>query len=239
MSIPVRPRRRRGPAVRSVEVGTGPPGRPWHRRAADRARLELARHRRLRWLLVAALALASAAAVQRRADALDEARRGWATTATVLVAARDLRPGDELAIDALELPVVAVPPGALHADDRPDATPVAGDGGGGGPVERRAARVRRAVGAGEIVTHADLRVGVGPAAGAPDGTVVVAVRDPLVPVAEAGAAVAVHADGLELASGAVVVSAADGITSVAVDPADASIVAAAARDGTASLVFPT
>ena len=55
---------------------------------------------------------------------------------------------------------------------------------------------------------------------------------------EPGAAVAVHADGVELTSGGVVVAVDDGTTSIAVDPADASIVALAAHDGTASLVFP-
>jgi len=136
----------------------------------------------------------------------------------VLVARRHHEPGDLLMADLVELPVAALPADALV-----DA-PAAG-------------RIRQRVAAGEVLTTVDVTGVAGPAALAEPGTVVVALSDPLARSVVPGLHVEVAADGLVLADDAVVTDVVDDVIFVAVTERDAAAVAAAAQQGTASLVY--
>lgn len=183
-----------------------------------RARRFLVRHPSLYWLVVVACATGIALEIDRRVDELDDERSRWGTTRNVLVAAHDLAPDDDPAVREVELPEVAVPPGALA--ELPDG-----------------ARLRRPVGVGEIVVAADVASGPGPASRAQPGRRVVAVRDPLAHDLAVGIDVEVAADGVVLAADARIVEVVDDVAFVAVDAADAAAVAAAARVDAASLVY--
>jgi len=183
-----------------------------------RARLVLARRPWVYWAVVAALASTLALAVDARLTSLDEARRSWGSTRTVLVADRPLEPGDALDVHPVDLPVAAVPPGAL--DDLP------GD-----------AQLQQRVGIGEVLTELDLTAVPGPAARAPTGTVVVALTDPLSRGVSIGLKVQVAADGLVIAESATVVDVTDDVIFVAVDEFAAPTVAVAAQQGLASLLY--
>ena len=185
---------------------------------AARSRLFLARRPWLYWAAVVALLGVVALSVHGRLLALDDARRSWGETRAVVVAVDDADAGEVPAVTVVHAPVALVPARAIAPDELM------------GPV-------RRAVGEGEIVVRADLASGSGPAALADDGQVVVAVDDPLVTSAEIGVGVAVYADGHTLTTGATVVGESDGALLVAVAGADAPLVSAAARLGTASLGF--
>lgn len=83
------------------------------------ARLRLVNARRpwVRWCLVGALALTVAAGVTQRVTDLDDRRRAWGEVVPVVVAARDLAPGDvvsdtDVTID--DRPVAVIPAGSLH-----------------------------------------------------------------------------------------------------------------------------
>ena len=109
------------------------------------------------------------------------------------------------------------------------------------------ARLRQRVVIGEVLVAADVTDLPGPAAGAPDGTVVVALRTdhdlstPGTPGAPGGSlvglAVQVVADGLLLADDATIVDVSTESMFVAVDLDDGPAVAAAERAGVASLLF--
>ncbi len=184
----------------------------------SRVRLLLARRRRLRWVLVAALAGLTALTVHDRLRALDDARPEWSETRTVLVADTDHDPGEQLRLSAARLPVVAVPPSALA--ELPTG-----------------ARLRRGISAGEILVEADVSAAVGPAANAPPGTVVVPFAGDTVADARPGLPVRVVAEGIVLADDATIVAVTAGATHVAVPPAAAPAVAAAVRAGSASVLF--
>ena len=183
-----------------------------------RARLVLARRPWVYWAVVAALASALAVTVDARLTSLDEARRNWGSTRTVLVAERPLEPGDPLDVSPVALPVAAIPPGAL------DDVPVG-------------ARLHQRVAVGEVLTELDLTVVAGPAARAPTGTVVVALTDPLGRGVSIGLKVQVAADGLVIAESATVVEVIDDVIFVAVDASAAPTVAVAAQQGIASLLY--
>jgi hypothetical protein len=185
---------------------------------AARARLVLARRPWVYWALVAALASALAAGVHDQLTSLDEARRNWGSTRSVLVAERPLEPGGPIQAHAIDLPVAAIPPGALH---------VLPDG----------ARLRQRVGVGEVLTELDVTAAPGPAARAMSGTVVVAMSDPLSRGVTIGLTVQVAADGLLIAETATVVDVADDVIFVAVDASAAPMVAVAAQQGIASLLY--
>ena len=116
------------------------------------------------------------------------------------------------------LPVAALPDGALDT---------LADG----------ALVRQRIAAGEILTELDVTARAGPAALAEPGTVVVALSDPLARGVVVGLAVQVSADGVVLADDAVVSGVVDDVVFVAVSEPDGPRVAAAAQQGTASLLF--
>jgi len=185
---------------------------------AARARLFLARHPSVYWLAVAVLAATVAFGVSRRLADIDAARERWAAGRTVFVAAGDHQPGDPLDARAVELPAAAIPPSAVD-QLTPDA------------------RARQHIVDGEIVVARDIMPPTGPAAGAEPGTLVVPIVDPLATDVRIGLRVQVVAEGLVLADVATVVEVDGDVAFVAVEPTSAPVVAAAARDGTASLLY--
>lgn len=185
---------------------------------AARARLVLARRPWVYWAIVVALAAALAVGVNNQLMSLDEARHNWGSTRSVLVADRPLEPGDPIEAHAVDLPVVAIPPGAL--DDLPDGV-----------------QLHQRLGIGEVLTQLDLTATPGPAARARPGTVVVALSDPLSRGVTIGLRVQVAADGLVIAEAATVVEVADDVIFVAVDASAAPMVAVAAQQSIASLLY--
>jgi hypothetical protein len=181
-------------------------------------RLVLARRPWLYWAMVIALAAGVALTFNAQLSALDTARASWATTRTVLVAERALQPGDVIETRRVDLPIAAIPPGALER--LPDA-----------------ATLSQRVGQGEVLTDVDVTTQPGPAARADPGTVVVAVPDQSSRAAAVGLRVQVAADGQILASSATIVGVDEGISFVAVPAADGATVAAAARDGLTTLLY--
>jgi hypothetical protein len=178
----------------------------------------LARRPWVYWVLVAALAGGVGVAVRVQLQALDEARRQWADTATVWVADHDIEPGDSIQARRRQLPLVAVPADAV--------------------IDLAAGTVaRQRIATGEAIVEVDVAVGRGPAAAAVDGEVVVPISDPLLATAPVGADVAVYADGLVLAADGHVVHVDDAVVFVAVAAGDGPLVAAAAQLRTASIVF--
>jgi len=187
-------------------------------RFAARGRVFLARHRWTYWLVLAATAVGLGLVVNGRLVALDAARDRWVDVRTVHVARHDHRPDESLVVDAVELPVAAIPPSALSE-----------------PPDARVAR--RHIGAGEILVERDVMAIGGPAVRAEPGTVVVGVPDGPSTSATVGVRVRVASDGLVLAADGVVVDVSDDIVYVAVDDDVGAMVAHAARLGTASLMF--
>ncbi len=185
---------------------------------AARTRLALARRPWLYWLIVAVLAAMIALVVRGRVAELDDARRSWGDTRPVLVASAALEPGEPIVAVTLDIPVSLLPVGAL--EHLPED-----------------ARLRQRVSDGEVLTELDVVGRPGPAALADDGTLVVALSDPLSRNVAIGLPVQVAADGLVIAASATVVDLDDEIVFVAVDAGDAPAVAAAAQQGIASLLY--
>lgn len=185
---------------------------------AARARLVLARRPWIYWLCVAALAALVAVSVNDRLAAIERERDGWGTTRIVLVADGFHDAGDTVVARRVELPVAALPDAALS-----DLTPEA--------------RMRQRAADGEVLTSFDVISRPGPAAGADTGDVVVTVSDPLARSVVVGMNVQVVADGLVLADSGRVVDVVDEVVFVAVDELDGPIVAAAAHQGIASLLY--
>jgi hypothetical protein len=185
---------------------------------AARARLVLARRPWIHWTAVGLLAAVAAITVHAQLDALARTRDDWGTTRPVLVARDAAGPGEGVSARTVQLPVAMLPDGALE-EWPPGAT------------------LQRRVGAGEVLTDLDVSVGAGPAARAERGTVVVGVPVGSADAAVVGAPVQVAADGLVLADRGTVVDVTDGVVFVAVDRSDGATVAAAAHQGTASLLY--
>lgn len=192
------------------------------RRIGPRVRLALARRPWLRWTVVAAIALAAGWNVHVRLDGVDDARSAWTDQRIVLVASGDHAPGDALVVESRTLPSAAIPPSAL--DELPAG-----------------AIVRQHVARGEVVTHADVASGDGPAAAAESGEVVVAVSDPLLATAmstvSVGLRVAIHSEGIVLAHDARVTAVDGDVVFVALHAEDATAVSAAAQLRIASIAF--
>lgn len=182
------------------------------------SRYLLARHRWIYWAAVAAVAVSAGVGVRQRLTALDDERRAWGDTRTVLVATSDLEPGDEPVVEARRRPVAVTPPSALAevADD---------------------VRLRQRVAAGEVLVAADVAAGPGPAALAAPGTVVVGVIDRLSPAPPVGTAVQIGSEGVVLADDARVVGGDGDVVFVAVPEQHGAAVAHAAQVGAASLLF--
>lgn len=185
---------------------------------AARARLVLARRPWIYWSLVATLAVLAAGAVRSEMSSIAAERDAWGTTRLVLVAQRQLEPGDPVAADLVALPIAALPQDALG--DQPAG-----------------AVVRQRVASGAVLTELDVTTRTGPATLAEPGRVVIALSDPLARDVEPGLRVHVAADGLLLAEDAAVTGTVDDVVFVAVTGAEAPIVAAAAQQGIASLLY--
>ncbi|MFP5257038.1 MAG: SAF domain-containing protein [Acidimicrobiia bacterium] len=87
-------------------------------RRRPRPLLVLRRHPRLWWLVAAASALAAGLLTSSVVARAEAARRAWGDTVAVVVATRDLAPGDRLGTGALTIehrPLAAVPRSALTA----------------------------------------------------------------------------------------------------------------------------
>ena len=183
-----------------------------------RLRYELARHPWIRWVIVVALAAAVGLIVRGELAALATQRQAWGRSREVLVADGDLAPGDVVRARAVTLPDAARPAAALES--LPEG-----------------AVARQRVGDGEVIVDIDVQRATGPAAGAPAGTVVVGIVDPLMGDSSVGDRVLVAARGEVLADEAVIVHIVDEVAYVAVAPNDAPAAAAASRDGTATLLY--
>lgn len=176
----------------------------------------VARHPRIYWSGVVALAVFVAWQVQARAQRLDDAARAWGDTVTVWVAGTDLAPGDPVVARAVEYPAALVSPGRLERD----------------PAGLVAVQH---IGLGDVVTAVDVgRAGLdllpsgwrGVAIGTGDGALA------LTP----GTRVDVVAAATLLVGDAVVVAVADGSVTVGVPSEAAPAVADAVLHGEASLV---
>lgn len=186
---------------------------------AARARLVLARRPWIYWVVVAALAVAAASSVRSEMASIASERDTWGSTRSVVVARHQLEPGDPVTADLVSLPLAALPDDALT--EEPDDAVV----------------VRQRVAAGEILTRLDVTSRPGPAALADPSTVVVALSDPLARDVVVGLNVQVAADGLVLATAARVTGVVDDVIFVAVSATEAPTVAAAAQQGSASLLY--
>lgn len=185
---------------------------------AARVRVALARRPWAYWLIVATLAAVPALAVHGHLARLDEARHSWEQTRQVLVAATPLGPGDQILARHVDVPVALLPAGALG--DLPEG-----------------ARLRQRVADGEVITELDIADRRGPAALADEGTVVVALADPLGRHDAIGLDVQIAADGIVLADSATIVDIVDDVVFVAVEAGRGAVVAAAAQRGIASLLY--
>lgn len=195
----------------------------------------LTRHRHVRRTAIALLAATAGAVLAVQSHRLDEARRSWAERREVWVADQALAPGQPVLARRVELPLAAVPDGAV--------------------VDVAELVAVQYVGVGEVITAVDARESVARLAPAGWRTVAVPVGQGTVPLAP-GNRVDVVADGSVIAADGIVIGAAasdadavgagSGVASgglsgvpvvvVAVRAADAALVAAAAHDQRADLI---
>jgi hypothetical protein len=183
-----------------------------------RARHVLARRPWIYWVVVATLAGLAAVSVHSEMNSIAIERGRWGTSRTVMVASRFHEPGDPIVAQPEAVPLAVLPDAALS--EIPSG-----------------AVVRQRVASGEVLTEHDLTSRAGPAALADAGTVVVALSDPLARDVAAGLAVQVSADGVVVADSAVVTRVDGDVVFVAVSRRDGPVVAAAAQQGTASLLY--
>ncbi len=195
----------------------------------------LTRHRHVRRTAIALLAATAGAVLAVQSHRLDEARRSWAERREVWVADQALAPGQPVLARRVELPLAAVPDGAV--------------------VDVAELVAVQYVGVGEVITAVDARESVARLAPAGWRTVAVPVGQGTVPLAP-GNRVDVVADGSVISADGIVIGAAasdadavgagSGVASgglsgvpvvvVAVRAADAALVAAAAHDQRADLI---
>lgn len=182
-----------------------------------RIRSLLARHPSVYWGIVAVAVAIVASSAWSATQRVEVARRSWGDTQSVWVAERDIAAGEPLVAVMRTLPIAAVPADAvIEAPDHRSAV--------------------QHIGAGEIVTNAD--VGGGLLDALPTGWRAVAVvTDPARVPVDAGDHVAVYADGLVLADDGIVLDVADGTVTVAVPAEAAAAVSVAARNQTAVLAI--
>ena len=183
-----------------------------------RARIFLARHGWVRWVIVISLTGGVGWSSYQQSSAVERSREAWGRTLEVVVARGDLEPGDPIEAELVALPAAMVPNAALTSQ----------------PAD---ARLRQRVVSGAVITSADIATSPGPAALAEPGTAVVGVIDPLARRASIGLQVVVASEGVVLAASSTVVGVDDETVLVAVPAAEAPMVAAAAQLGTASLLF--
>lgn len=177
-----------------------------------------ARHRLARWVPIVVCCGGLVFAVHTRTEQVDAARARWSDVHTVWAAAHAHRPGDELVVESVDVPAVAVPDGA--ADAVPDGSVA-----------------RQQLSRGEIVTTADLG-GDGPLALVPDDHRALAVRESVASGAQVGERVDVVSDGLVITARALVLAVLDDAVLVAVPTDDAANVALASDSGVTLLRSP-
>jgi len=179
-----------------------------------RARHVVARRPWLYWLVVVAFAGCGALITAGAVAGIDDARRAWGETRTVLVASTDLGPGDALAgrTELRPRPVPMVPEDAIDRAT-PDAV------------------ARQHVAAGEVLVGVDVASGTLPAALIPDGWQGVPVAEAVPSGVAVGDRVAVASTGAVLAADGVVVGLTESGPIVAVPSDVAPSVAHAAASG--------
>jgi hypothetical protein len=178
---------------------------------AARLRVVLARSPWLYWTIVAGLAACAGLLVMRAADSAAAARDEWGETQRVLVAARDVAPGDAVAAAAeiRTLPTAMVPAGAL------------------GDVDA-AAVARQRIAVGEVIVAHDVSPASAPQSLIPDGWLAAAIAEPVPSGARIGDRVAVATGGVVVAERGVVVGRVGEALVVAVPAGEAPQVAHAA-----------
>lgn len=187
--------------------------------AAVSIRRLLARRRWIYWLLVSGLASACAAQVLARLDEVEAERVRWGETRTVLVAARDIVPGEPLSGVTVDrhLPIAMIPESAVT------------------DVVNRIARQHVALG--EMITTVDIAAGDGPQALVPEGWLAVAIVESPSSGAAIGDRVQVASDGVVISSDALVVGFVDDATLVAAPAHEAPLLPAAAAGSALALLL--
>lgn len=178
-----------------------------------RLRWILARRPWIRWLMVAAAAMLVAWEMTAEVGSLHRARDRWGDTVAVLVATRELGPGDTLdgAVVRRSFPLELVPQAAV--------TSVGAD-----------TVVVQRVTPGEVIVERDIHVASGPLALLPPEWLAVAVPDDgAAGWVQPGDAATILADGRTAAAQAVVLIRTEGEVVVGVPAVDAAAVADAAN----------
>src|SRR4051794_20713131 len=179
-----------------------------------RLRTLLARRPWIWWLTVALLAVALAASVAAAVGRLDAERRTWGATASVVVASRDIAPGEPLVGESVELPVALLPATSMKS-----VPP-------GSVAVQRLAR-------GEVVVEIDVARSSGPAAFMPDGWVAIAIDVTTTSYFHLGDPAVVLGAGAMLAPSAIIAGVDDSQVVVGVPGDVAAAVAAAVVEHTA------
>lgn len=243
MAAPTRPAPARAPTSRA------PAGRPPRRAARHpsprRVVRRLRRHPVARWVLALAMAAVTASSVHRVAAEAEAERQRWGEAVAVVVAGRDLGPGDVVGIDdvvAATWPAAMVPAGATAS-----TTDAVGRTVGAAVVAGEAVLDVRLAPPGVTGAAALLPPGSrGIAVAAGPGTPTLAVGDrvdvlatvDVLDVTEGDAGLAVPEPTVRVATAVPVVAVADdGTATVGVPEADATRVAFAAARGTVTLAL--
>lgn len=182
------------------------------RRLSRAVRSLIARHPWVYWFAVGAFATWAYLAAAGHTAAADRAQAAWGSTAPVLVATTDLRPGDPLAggVAVRDWPAALVPPGVLAA--APD------DG-----------VARQHVAGGELLGARDVAA-AGPLALVPDGWLAVPVSESPPSGAVTGDRVRVASEGVVIAEQALVVGQVDADVTLVAVPADGAALLPLAAD---------
>ena len=185
-----------------------------------RLRHVLARRPWLYWSAVALLAAGIGVAAASAVAGVDDARRAWGDTRSVVVAVAELAPGDPLSgrTELRPHPAPMVPASALTAVP-PSAV------------------ARQRVAPGEVLVELDVVAGHLPVALVPPGWRGVPVAEPVPSGAVVGDLVVAASGGGIVASDGVVVARTESTVVVAVPAADAPAVAAAANAGDLTLLL--
>ena len=181
-----------------------------------RARLALARHPALYWIMVGAVAVAVGLAAGSAMRRVDTARRSWGRTVPVWVATAGSAPGESLHVQRLEYPVAMVPAAAVTIS--PEGLPSI-----------------QSVTAGEIVVAGDVAES-GLAALVPAGWLAMAVPAHPGEHLQLGAHVAAFAAGVQVGAGSIV-ALDDQQVVIAVPAGDAPALSAAITGGTVVLAL--
>ena len=185
-----------------------------------RGRYVLARRPWLYWAIVVVVSLAAGLVVADAAAGIDDARRSWGVTRTVVVASADIAAGEPLAgrTTSADRPEPAVPESAVSS------VPAG-------------AVARQHIAAGETVVAGDVAATAGPRSLVPDGSAAVAVAEAVPSGVAVGDPVVAVAGGVVLADDGVVVGRSGDAVLVAVPIDDAPQVAHAAATGELSLLL--